>query len=196
MMSYSLRVTLLILVLLLISTNSFSRRFSNDKYTTKYDVYFRKYSKRYFAGSIDWQWFKAQAITESNLNNEAKSWVNAKGVMQVMPATFRSLKSKVTDLGDITDPKWNIAAGIYYDRKMWNYWKAERPFDDKLSFMFASYNAGAGTILRAQKVCVKHNLNENLWNSVRQVSPKVRKWHDKETLRYIDKIFLFKGEMK
>ena len=39
-----------------------------------YDEIFRKYSKQYFGVGFDWKVFKAQAMTESNLNPEAKSW--------------------------------------------------------------------------------------------------------------------------
>ena len=52
-------------------------------------------------------------------------------------------------------PKWNIAAGIYYDRAIWKLWKAKRPFMDKLAFMFGAYNAGKGNIIKAQKIAEK-----------------------------------------
>lgn len=54
---------------------------TSTRWTNKYDRYFRKYTKRFFGAGFEWRWFKAQAIAESNLNNEVKSWVNAKGVM-------------------------------------------------------------------------------------------------------------------
>ncbi len=189
-------VTVVICFLLVFTTTELSARaFGGSKYTKTFDVYFRKYSKRNFGVGMDWKWFKAQAIAESNLDNEAESWVKAKGIMQVMPKTYESLKKKISGLGDITDVRWNIAAGIYYDRKMWDYWKAERPFADRLSFMFASYNAGAGTILKAQKVCSEKGLNENLWGSVREIASKVKRWRSKETLQYIEKIFLFRESL-
>ena len=58
----------------------------------EYDEYFRKYSKRYFGPHFDWRWFKAQAIAESGLKHDAKSWVGAVGVMQIMPATFEEIR--------------------------------------------------------------------------------------------------------
>ncbi|MBL6988561.1 MAG: transglycosylase SLT domain-containing protein [Bacteriovoracaceae bacterium] len=170
------------------SGNLYALRFNSKKYTTKYDHHFKKYTKRYFANILEWTWFKAQGIAESNLKSNAKSWVNAKGVMQVMPRTYQSIKKELGILGDILNPKWNIAAGLYYDRKMWNYWKTKRPLKDRIFFMFASYNAGAATILRAQRTCKRAGMNENLWHNIAKIAPKVRKWRQKETLGYIKKI--------
>ena len=64
-------------------------------WTRKYDQYFRKYSKRFFGPAIDWYWFKAQGIAESGLRGNARSWVNAKGIMQLMPRTFAELKKRI-----------------------------------------------------------------------------------------------------
>ena len=161
---------------------------TSQRWTTKYDTYFRKYTKRFFGAGFDWKWFKAQAIAESNLKEDAKSWVNAKGIMQLMPSTFHEIKKKNPSFVDIDEPRWNIAAGIYYDKKLYRKWKARRPFVDKMSFTFASYNAGFTNILKAQKVCRKAGLNENLWHNIEQVAPRVRGWRHGETLGYVDKI--------
>jgi membrane-bound lytic murein transglycosylase F len=161
---------------------------TSRKWTTKYDCYFRKYTKRYFGAGFEWKWFKAQAIAESNLKANAKSWVNAKGIMQLMPRTFHEIKKKNPSFVDINEPRWNIAAGIYYDSQLYRKWKARRPFKDKISFTFASYNAGFRNIVKAQKTAKKDGLNENLWLNIRSVAPKVRGWRHKETVGYVDKI--------
>lgn len=192
--SRSLIAATFFLFLLVASPPITARGFDKKDYTTKYDPYFRKYSKRYFGVPMDWKWFKAQAIAESNLNHEAESWVKAKGIMQIMPRTYQSLQDKLPELGEITDARWNIAAGIYYDKKMWNYWKAERPFNDRLAFMFASYNAGPSTIIRAQKVCSQRGLDENRWDSVREIASEVNRWRAGQTLHYVNKIFRLKEE--
>jgi len=166
-----------------------SPKVTSKHWSTKYDSYFRKYTKRYFGPGIDWKWFKSQAIAESNLNNNAKSWVNAKGIMQIMPRTFNEIKKKNPSFVDINQPRWNIAAGIYYDKSIYRKWKAPRPFVDKMNFTFAAYNAGFSTIVKAQKKCKQTGMNENLWGNVRSVAPKVRAWRYKETLGYVDKIY-------
>jgi membrane-bound lytic murein transglycosylase F len=161
---------------------------TSKRWTNKYDRYFRKYTKRFFGPGFEWRWFKAQAIAESNLNNEAESWANAKGVMQIMPKTFDAIKKKNPSFADVNEPRWNIAAGIYYNRQLYQKWKAERPLNDRMFFTFGSYNAGFRTIVRAQKVCEEIGLNENLWRSIKAVAPNVPGWRHRETVGYVDKI--------
>lgn len=179
--------TLLLLVTSTVSASDFPP-VTSKRWTNKYDRYFRKYTKRFFGPGFEWKWFKAQAIAESNLNNEARSWVNAKGIMQIMPKTFHEIKKKNPSFVDIDEPRWNIAAGIYYDRQLYQKWKAERPLNDRMFFTFGSYNAGFRTIVKAQRMCKKIGLNENIWGSIKSVAPKVRGWSHRETLGYVDKI--------
>ena len=185
-------ISLILLTLLLFSASTVSASdfppVTSNRWTNKYDRYFRKYTKRFFGPGFEWKWFKAQAIAESNLNNEAKSWVNAKGIMQIMPKTFHEIKKKNPSFVDIDEPRWNIAAGIYYDQQLYQKWKAKRPLKDRIFFTFGSYNAGFRTIVKAQKVCKKVGLNENLWPSIKSVAPKVRGWRHRETLGYVNKI--------
>ena len=61
---------------------------------SRYDDIFKKYSKRYFGAPFDWRFFKAQGIAESELNANARSWVGARGIMQLMPSTFAAIASK------------------------------------------------------------------------------------------------------
>jgi membrane-bound lytic murein transglycosylase MltF len=157
-------------------------------WTRKYDQYFRKYSKRFFGPAIDWHWFKAQGIAESGLRENARSWVNAKGIMQLMPRTFADLKNKNPELSNVMEPRWNIAAGIYYDSILFSKWQEDRQFLDRMRFMLGSYNAGFSTILRAQKLSRKNGFNGRDWLSIKSVAPKVYRWREKETLGYISKI--------
>src|SRR5215468_10764725 len=117
--------------------------------TDRYDDTFRKYSQRFFGPGYDWRVFKAQAMAESNINMNAKSWVGARGIMQLMPSTFKEVHSKNPDITSINKPEWNIAAGIYYDRQLFVQW-VDQIRESCESFMLGSYNAGRGTLLRAQ----------------------------------------------
>jgi membrane-bound lytic murein transglycosylase F len=163
----------------------------------KFDRYFSKYSKRFFGPGFDWQHFKAQAVAESGLDASAKSGVGAVGVMQVMPRTFEEIRTKNPAIkGSQLQPRWNIAAGIFYDRTLWKLWKAERPRQDRINFMFGSYNAGRGNILKAQKAAEKRRLNPNLWESIEQALPEVTGKRSHETISYVEKIEHVKGVLK
>ena len=158
------------------------------KYTAEYDQYFRKYAKHYFGVGFDWRWFKAQAIAESNLNDKAESWVSAKGLMQIMPATFADIQKHNPDFNDILEPRWNIAAGIYYDRILWKMWRAIEALAEHLKFMFGAYNAGSTTIQRAQTFAREKGHDETIWESIVQIAAAVPRWRHKETLGYVEKI--------
>ncbi len=184
---------IIIWFILLILCHSPALGFERYNNVTKYDVYFIKYGKRYFGPSFDWRYFKAQAIAESNLKEDARSWVGAEGIMQIMPKTFEEITGKNPSIkGNRKQPKWNISAGVFYDREIWNLWKAERPFQDKIGFMFGSYNAGKGNILKAQRFSKQKGMNPNLWKSVEKTLPMVTRSRSKETIDYVEKIHKIK----
>ncbi|HVZ37383.1 MAG TPA: lytic transglycosylase domain-containing protein [Polyangiaceae bacterium] len=74
---------------------------------------------------------------ESNFRHRAVSRVGARGLMQLMPGTARSM-----GLRDALDPDQNILGGAYYLR-----WLANR-FAGDLYFTLAAYNAGPLAVAR------------------------------------------------
>jgi len=155
----------------------------------KFDYYFQQYTKKYFGPDFDWRYFKAQAIAESKLCPEARSDDGAIGLMQILPSTFDELKRKNSYIqGSITQSRWNIAAGIYYNSILWAEWAKERSFNDRINFMFASYNAGKHTILKAQQMAIDKGLNPYLWGSIARILPDVNGPNSQETLSYVRKI--------
>ena len=159
------------------------------RHADRYDDAFRKYSKRYFGPPFDWRLFKAQGLAESNLDSTARSGVGARGVMQLMPTTFREVASKNPDIRHaIDDPEWNIAAGISYDRRLWLQWERDSVTSHRREFMLASYNAGRGTILGAQSTARELQLDHRAWPSIEAVAPRVRRWRYRETLGYVRRI--------
>ena len=153
-------------------------------WTDRYDALFRKYAKRFFGPGFDWRWFKAQGIAESGLREDAESWVGAKGIMQIMPATLREIaeKSELPVL-DNDDPGANIAAGIFYDRSLYERWDDIPQTRERLAFTFASYNGGRSRILRAQDAC---NADCVLWAHVTGHAPD-------ETRGYVARIMTLMG---
>ena len=105
-----------------------------------------------------------------------------------MPTTYREVQSKNPEFGTISDPEWNIASGIYYDRQLWQQWDGEASKDYQRQFMFGSYNAGRGTMRRAQSVARERALDPQAWDSIETVAPTVPRWRHKETLGYVGKI--------
>lgn len=172
------RICGIILVVVLFSTLCYSQ------YTDKYDHHFKKYSKQYFMGIYDWEWFKAQGIAESNLDSDVISWAGAQGIMQIMPFTGKDI-----GLTFPFDAKMNIEKGIYYDRKMWRVWKSPPTYFEKLYFTFASYNAGLGHIINAQKKAIELNKDTTIWESnVEEGLPYITGDHSKETRDYVNRI--------
>jgi membrane-bound lytic murein transglycosylase F len=137
-------------------------------WTDKYDGHFRKYTKHYFGPGFDWRWFKAQAIAESGLKANARSKSGARGLMQIMPATYREIQQENPHLKDITSPRWNIAAGIYYDRLLYKRWVSPPPGEERLYFAFGSYNAG---YTRIKKTFRKVSPPEATWDNVEHHVP-------------------------
>jgi len=157
------------------------------KINERYDPTFRKYTKRFFGPAFDWRYFKAQGFAESGLKADAQSWVGARGVMQLMPSTYHDIASHRPEFGTIDQPEWNIAAGIMHDHYLWQLWAKSVPDTERHHFMFASYNAGEGTITRALAAAKAKN-GDPVWANVEQVAPSVQRWRYLETLGYVRRI--------
>ena len=155
-------------------------------WTDKYDRHFRKYSKHYFGPGFDWHWFKAQAIAESTLRPSARNPSGATGLMQILPSTFKEIRKSNPHFKSIRDPRWNIAAGIYYNRQLHKRWGDRvEDADERLDFMFASYNAGFGRISRAYKKARKQAGAGEAWDpSWREAAPH----SPKQTRHYVRKL--------
>lgn len=171
-------VSMMTSCLFLMSTMASARLVEESKWKSDYDHHFKKYTKRYFGPYFDWRWFKAQGIAESNLNSRAKSSVGALGIMQIMPATFAEIKKKNPLFVALSEPKWNIAAGIYYDRQLYRKWREPLPSAERLFLAFSSYNAGYGRVLQAVKRAKKKNYT---WVEVKRHLPG-------ETKGYVSRI--------
>ena len=154
----------------------------------RYDDIFRKYSKRYFGIGVDWRWFKAQGMAESDLTPTARSRVGARGIMQLMPSTYQEIRSAVPHFGRIDDPEWNIAAGILFDRDLWRRWSPDIPESERWPFTFAAYNAGPGPILRARQAAAARQWDHSAWPVIERVAPDIARWRYAETLDYVRRI--------
>jgi soluble lytic murein transglycosylase-like protein len=155
-------------------------------WTHRFDGQFRKYSKRLFGVGFDWRWFKAQGIAESGLRPQAASGAGARGIMQLLPTTYQEIAGPNRAwLADIEEPRWNIAAGLLYDRYLYDLWENidGEPLD-RLAFTLASYNGGRRRTLRAQARCSAVDCDE--WQAVAAYVPT-------ESRNYVEKIMGLMG---
>lgn len=145
--------------------------------------YFKKYGEQY---TVDWMLMAAQGYQESRLDQSVRSPVGAIGIMQLLPATGKDMKT-----GDITQVEPNIHAGVKYVRFMIDQFYMNEPMTelDKMLFTFASYNAGPGRMNTMRKETQKRGLNPNVWfgNVERVVSEKI----GHETVNYVSNIYKY-----
>jgi len=159
-----------------------SRHVQDAYWSSDFDDYFRKYTKHYFGPHVDWRWFKAQGIAESGLDPKASSAAGAKGIMQILPATYEEIKQDNPHFVNIDDPRWNIAAGIYYDRMLYRKWKKGLPTEERMAFALASYNAGYRKVLRAFNRAQKAGEVKS-WVQVAQHAPGETRYYVKRIRR-------------
>ncbi|MGB5281135.1 MAG: transglycosylase SLT domain-containing protein, partial [Arenicellales bacterium] len=177
------------------TVNSSNRHDIKSKaWTTEYDSYFRKYTKRYFGPGFDWRWFKSQGIAESGLRNNVTSSVGAVGIMQIMPSTYADIhkKSPYLSSGTLTNPRWNIAAGIFYDRLLYKRWLKtldRSTTENDLYMTFASYNAGHGKISSVLKKAKKQTGDVDGWEDIKHQVPS-------QTRHYVNRIQFLMGKGK
>ena len=129
--------------------------------------------------------FKAQFEVESSLNPQAISPAGAAGLGQIMPRTWLDLAGQVPGLTNIFDPVQNAKAAIFYLNQQWWLWTAPRPITDRMSLALASYNAGAGNILAAQRRAD----GANDWRSIQKHLGEVTGEHATETRNYVRRIW-------
>ena len=98
----------------------------------RYDHIIKAAAEEY---EVDFYIIKGIIKAESHFNPRAVSPRGARGLMQLMPATARSLGVK-----DVFSPRENIFAGVRYFRKLLDV------FDGDHQLALAAYNAGVTTV--------------------------------------------------
>lgn len=95
---------------------------------------------------------------ESFYEEDALSWVGAKGLMQIMPYTAiriaEQIKDTDFDVTSLSDPMINIAYGSWYLREL------IEVFDSNLPLVIAAYNAGPDNVFAWMEKCMNCSLDE------------------------------------
>lgn len=115
------------------------------------------------APAIGWDWrlLASQAFQESRFDPRARSWAGAMGLLQLMPATAREV-----NVADPYDPKQNVEGAVRYLEWLTEQWQEISDPAERLRFILASYNAGAGHVGDARRLAEKYGDDPNLWGDV------------------------------
>jgi membrane-bound lytic murein transglycosylase F len=107
----------------------------------------------------DWKLLASLMYQESRFDPNAKSWVGAIGLMQIMPETADMLK-----IENVEDPINNIEAGVRYIKYLNRFFKKRlKDTTDIIPFILASYNVGPGHVLDARRLASKYGKNPDKW---------------------------------
>ena len=112
------------------------------KYPRGYNKIIEKYSKEY---NVDSSLVFALIREESLYDPKAKSWVGAKGLMQLMDKTAQALNKKLNINSSIYSPNKNIQLGTLYLSELLS------DFDNNYFEVLAAYNGGPNNVIAWKK---------------------------------------------
>jgi len=162
-----------------------------SSWPNKYDFQIYKAARTYLPNT-DWRLYKAQLIQESALKPKAISHAGAKGLAQFMPGTWRDIQNQLNINGSPYDPHLAISGGAFYMSRLKSQWSWKRPEVDKHNLALASYNAGLGHLLNAQKRCDM----ASLYVEIIQCLPDITGRHSTETIGYVININRYFKQLK
>ena len=123
-----------------------------------YDHVFKQYAQEI---GWDWRLLAAIACCESGFDPNATSWMGARGLMQLMPKTARTYGVREEDLGN---PEVSIRIAAKVLRDIESVMRNRTGPEDRLKFILASYNAGAGHVFDAIALARKYELDPRVWS--------------------------------
>lgn len=115
------------------------------------------------AKELGWDWRLLAAImyVESRFDPEAESELGAYGLMQITPETASNY-----NVTDYFNPDSNIYVGVQNLKYLDNLFKNQITDDsERVKFILASYNAGAGHVLDAIRLAKKYNKAPDKWDN-------------------------------
>ena len=165
---------------------------------SRYSPFIKAAAKKH---NFDWRLIVAQIYQESHLDPWARSRAGARGLMQLLPRTARSLGVK-----DIYNPVENINAGVQHLRNLYDHFDSARG-EDRLQISLAAYNIGQGHMRDARNLAVKMKLNPDQWSSLAKTLPllRYRKYYKNskygycrgtEPIRYTKQIMMYYSILK
>lgn len=111
----------------------------------------------------DWRLIAAQCYQESAFDPNARSYVGAQGLMQLMPATAREMGVKQEE---VFMPEPNVAGAARYIALLTRQFSDIHSPDERIKFVLASYNGGSFHIRDAMALTRKHGGDPHVWSDV------------------------------
>ncbi|MBP3213910.1 MAG: transglycosylase SLT domain-containing protein [Bacteroidaceae bacterium] len=108
----------------------------------------------------DWRLLAAQAYQESAFDPQAVSYMGAMGLMQLMPGTAREVG---VAQADVFDPQSNVQGAVKYINKLNTHYATIADANERINFILAGYNAGAGHVDDARALARKYGKNPDVW---------------------------------
>lgn len=157
-----------------------------------YDNLFKKYAE-----TIGWDWrlLASIAYQESKFYTDRTSWAGAVGLMGLMPRTAEAFGISREER---TIPEPSIKAATEFIRRLNRSFSKIEDEDERLKFIVAAYNSGAGHIYDAQALAKKLGKDPFVWTNVEEClklkslpeyynDPVVKNgyFRSKETVNYI-----------
>ncbi len=102
-----------------------------------------------------------------------------------MPGTWREVAGQL-GLGAVSPHavRHAINAGAYYMARLYRAWSSPRPDPDRWDLARASYNAGMGNLLKAQRRAG----GATGFADIMAALPQVTGHHSRETITYVERI--------
>lgn len=123
-----------------------------------YDATIKKYSQKY---NLDWRLVSSIIYQESKFTTTSVGIGGSFGIMQMMPATAANF-----GIDSTSSVEQQLAAGVRLISSINKQFLDIEDENERAYFIAASYNAGAGHIHDARKLCEKYGGDKSLWEDV------------------------------
>lgn len=122
---------------------------------TGFDDMIRRHARKH---GFDWRLITALVAQESGFNPKRRSKAGAIGLMQMMPAAAKQMK-----VDNVVDPDQGIEAGCRYLAWLWTQLDEDTPYNSRIWFTLAAYNAGLGHVRDARRLAKQKGWDSNRW---------------------------------
>lgn len=122
-----------------------------------YDPIIKNVSNKY---GWDWRLIASLIYQESKFQRQVQSWARAYGLMQFMPTVGPSF-----NVYPDSPPSTQIDGGVRKITTDYRQWKTIPDSLQRVKFTFATYNAGIGHVLDAQRLAKKYGKDPLVWDN-------------------------------